>query len=709
MRIIVAYNIKTKNVEEQAELLLQEDVDRICKALKDLNHTAIPVEVSGKIDEIIEKIVEAEPEFIFNVAEGIFGESREAFYPIIYESLGIPFTGSNSSLLLLSLNKHLTKSILAAQGINVPKGVLITKNNQKLPENLKYPLFIKPNIEGSSIGISQKSVVTNENECLDRINEIIEKFPAGLIIEEFIRGRELSIPMLEAFQGQILEIVEHTFKTKSEQTKYNIYDFDSKFNNTNSVKVICPAKLDKDERNKVLETARQAFKILDCKDMGRIDIRLHEDGTPYFIEANPLPSLHPLDSLMQAAKARKLSYKEVINLILKSALKHSKVDTTYVKAFEGEKIELPKERLTLREEGISFGYFEPGKNNSITDVPGVKVGHLTYIKDNIEIPGTSEITCVRTGVTTVIPAEGCMFDNPIAAGGFVLNGIGEMAGLTQVLEWEWLETPIMLCNTMSVGRVHDGIVSYMTEQSPSLHSNNNVVIPLVAEADDSYLNDTRIKSIIPSDIKHTINSATSGKIAQGSVGAGTGMVTFDFAGGIGTSSRKLPKEDGGYTVGALVLSNFGAMRNLTIGGKIIGKELLNMFPEKKRTHSWGSIIVVIGTSAPLLSSQLNRLSKRAALGLGRVGSIAHTTSGEIIISFSTANQIKRDSLLKSRCIDVKFASNCVLNSIYEAVIEAVEEAVINAIFCSNGVKGFNGNYSPPIPHDEVLKILRQNL
>lgn len=707
MRITVAFNMRTNDTEEQAELLLPKDIARICRALKELKHTVTPIEVSGKADEVIEKLLNSAPELIFNVAEGINGDSREAFYPIIYESLNIPFTGSKAPLLLLSLNKHLTKSILSTQGINVPKGILITKQNNLISEELKYPLIVKPNAEGSSKGITQDSVVENKKDCKKRIEELLEKYPAGIIVEEFITGRELSVPMLEAFPGQILGIVEHTFDLSAMNAKYNIYDYDSKFIENNPlVKTICPAKLNKNLYAQIMEMSKKIFKILDCKDMGRIDIRLSEENVPYFIEANPLPSLLLDASMAEAAKTKGLNYKDLINLILKSAIHNYKLNIGKTNLNKDKENYQPQERPTLREKGITIGYFDTGVNNSITDVNGVKVGHYTCIKSIEGIPEIAESACIRTGLTAILPVDGNIFENPIPAGGFVLNGIGEMAGITQVLEWEWLETPILLCNTMSVGRVHDGVITYMLEKYPSIVKNRNVIIPVIGEANDSFLNDYHLRSVTASDVKSAMEDGKSGRIKQGSVGAGTGMTSFDFAGGIGTSSRILPKGQGGYTIGVLVLSNFGRMRNLAIEGMVVGKKLDKMFSQKRRRQEdAGSIIVVAATDAPLISSQLNRISKRVALGLGKVGSHARTTSGEIIISFSTGNQINRSKLNKERVLSTKFVNDNTVNLLYEAVIEAVEEAVINAMFCSSGVSGCAGNYSPAIPHNEVINML----
>lgn len=321
MRITLAFNLKTNNSEEQAELLLPQDVARLCASLQELKHTVTLVEVTGKIDEVIERLISSNPEFIFNVAEGIVGDSREALYPIIYESLNIPYTGSDASLLLLSLNKNATNSILAAQGINVPQGVFLTKENKTVPDDLKYPLIIKPNTEGSSKGITQKSIVENKVECKKRIDELLQKYPSGVLVEEFIAGKEISVPMLEAYPGQILEIVEHVIDTQTMKVKYNIYDYDSKLIENNPyIKTVCPAKISENEYGQIMEMSKKIFRILDCRDFGRIDIRLSLDGVPYFIEINPLPSLLPDAAVAEAAKVKGINYTNVIDMILKSAI-----------------------------------------------------------------------------------------------------------------------------------------------------------------------------------------------------------------------------------------------------------------------------------------------------------------------------------------------------------------------------------------------------
>ncbi|MBN2694362.1 P1 family peptidase [bacterium] len=366
-------------------------------------------------------------------------------------------------------------------------------------------------------------------------------------------------------------------------------------------------------------------------------------------------------------------------------------------------------RFTLRELDLSIGRFPTGKYNAITDVKGVKVGHVTHIIDNIHVPGTTENSSVRSGVTAIIPlSSDAIYKKRLVAGGFILNGIGEMTGLTQVMEWGWLETPILLTNTMSIGSVHQGVIQHTIKKHPELGTKTDVIIPVIGETDDSFLNDVRIPSVKPSDAERAIKIAKGGFVRQGSVGAGTGMTTLDFAGGIGTSSRVIPYNIGGYTVGVLVLSNFGHMVNLTLDGAVIGRDLERHYDSARmRKFNYGSIIVVVATDAPLLASQLNRIAKRAALGVGRAGSFAASTSGEIMIAFSTANKINREEAGSNKTLSINFISDAVLNPIYEAVIEATEEAIMNAIFCSGGVKGRNNHYSPPIPYDLVLKYLKR--
>ncbi len=709
MKITVAFNLRTKDTEEQAERLTQEDVDRLAEAIRELKHDVALVEVSGKPNEVVDKLLDSAPDLIFNVAEGGLGSSHEAFYPGLYEQLQLPFTGGNASLLHLNSDKHLAKTVVGARGIAVPRGVLVTRPNTPLPKDLQFPLIIKPNTEGASRGVTQDSVVETREQCQKRIDDMLKVYPAGLVVEEFIPGKELSVPFLEAFPGKFLGIVEHTFDLKKLKAKYNIYDFEMKQGGerAKAVRVQCPAEISDEEAKRVLQVARQIFSFINCPDSGRVDIRLHQNGTPYFVELNPLTSLNPLGSLMSAAAVRHLSYRDVIKLMIRSASRRYRLGARSNRKISSAPTVAP--RATIRELGISIGRFATGPYNAITDVKGVRVGHCTKIEDNVEIPGERGETCIRTGVTAIIPATGNVFERRLVAGGFVLNGVGEMAGLTQVLEWGWMETPILLTNTMSVGKVHSGLITYLARKYPKLGIKTDVVIPIVGETDDSFLNNVRVGLNGTPEVIRALENAKGGVVEQGSVGAGTGMITCDFAGGIGTSSRVLMHEQGGYTLGVLVLSNFGHMRNLTVEGRVVGRELDEKYKDYlfRRTRSYGSIIVVIATDAPLSSSQLNRVAKRAALGLGRAGSHAASVSGEIMIAFSTANRLPRVHEDPKKLLNLRFISDQHVNPIYEATIEATEEAVLNAIFCSHGQTGRENRMAPPIPHDLVLDTLKK--
>lgn len=704
MRITVAYNLRTDTSESTAELLTREDVDRITRALRELRHQVIPVEVSGPPDDVVERLLDSAPELIFNVAEGTIGSSREAFYPGLYEQLRIPYTGGNPSLLHMNLDKHLAKTVVAARGIRVPQGVLVTPAKRELPDDLRYPLIIKPNAEGSSKGVTQDSVVEDRTSCLERIDRLLANYPAGLVVEEFIPGRELSVPILELFPGRFLEIVEHTFDLEAVGGRFNVYDYDMKQGGERArgVGVACPPELPAEQRDAVIEMARRVFDVMHCPDLGRVDIRLHDDGTPYFIELNPLPSLHPAASLMLAGRARGLEYREVLRLVVRSAARR------YNLALRPPRRSTPGDttRPTARELGITVGRLLPGLNNAITDVKGVRVGHVTRTEDGVPVPGSSETTHVRTGVTAILPGSGDPFRRRVVASGFVLNGVGEMAGLTQALEWGYIETPILLANSLSVGRVHNGVVSHMVARHPEIGTHEDVVLPLVGETDDSFLNDTRVGIATGRDAQEAISAARGGPVAQGSVGAGTGMVSFDFAGGIGTSSRCLEIDRRTFTLGVLVLSNFGRMCNLTIDGRVVGRDLDPLFdPAARRVNSYGSIIVVVATDVPLLASQLGRIARRAALGLGRVGSHAASTSGEIVVSFSTANRVPRSADRTSAFSSLRFVADEHINPLYEAAIEATEEAVLNAMFCSVGMNGRAGRHAPAIPQEKVLELL----
>lgn len=359
-------------------------------------------------------------------------------------------------------------------------------------------------------------------------------------------------------------------------------------------------------------------------------------------------------------------------------------------------------RRRARELGLPLGRFKPGKNNAITDVEGVLVGHSTIVRGGGPLkPGQGP---VRTGVTAILPNNGNIFMDRLIGGGFVLNGAGEVSGLTQVQEWGLIETPILLTNTMSVGAVSDAVARYMVDRYPGIGDEHDVIIPVVGECDDSWLNDAAGRHVKNAHVLEAINSATNGPVAEGGVGGGTGMITCDFKGGIGTASRKLPEAHGGYTLGVLVMSNFGKMHNLRVAGLPVGEFLAEKLKGRpRRTTSYGSIIAVVATDAPLLSHQIARLCKRVALGIGRVGSYAAHGSGEIVVGFSTANVIPRRT--RKMVYRMKILLDQRLDPLYEAVIEATEEAILNSMCMAQPMTGINDNFVDALPLEEVRRFV----
>ncbi len=362
---------------------------------------------------------------------------------------------------------------------------------------------------------------------------------------------------------------------------------------------------------------------------------------------------------------------------------------------------MTEERVRLRDLGIAIGRFEPGRYNAITDVKGVLVGHSTIIEGQGKLRrGKGPI---RTGVTAIHPSNGDVFSERVVSGGFVLNGAGEMTGRTQVMEWGLMETPILLTNTLSVGSCSQGLVKYMVERYPGIGVEQDVLLPVVGECDDSWLNDIAGRHVKAEHVYEALKMARSGPVEEGNVGGGTGMMTCDFSGGIGTSSRRLPSRHGAYTIGVLVMSNFGRMRDLRVDGLPIGRYLASEFESySKRKQSYGSIIAVLATDAPLLSLQINRLCKRVALGIGRVGSHAAHGSGEIIIGLSTANTIPNKS--RKRTHQLTILNDQHINPLYEAAIEATEEAILNALCTAHDMTGVNNHLAPALPVDKMVKM-----
>jgi D-aminopeptidase len=274
------------------------------------------------------------------------------------------------------------------------------------------------------------------------------------------------------------------------------------------------------------------------------------------------------------------------------------------------------------------------------------------------------------------------------------------------MEWGLIETPILLTTTLSVGTVSDATVEYMVAHNPGIGDLHDVVIPVVGECDDSWLNDAAGRHVRAEQVSAAIDGAASGPVAEGNVGGGTGLITCDFKAGVGTSSRRLPQHEGGYTVGALVTTNFGRMADLRIDGVPVGQILEPRFAHvPKRQAVFGSIIVVVGTNAPLLPHQINRLCKRAALGAGRVGSYAEHGSGEFVIGFSNANSVPRET--RKMVYRMKALLDRSIDPLYKAAVEATEEAIINAMCMAEAMEGHSGHVAPALPLDEIAELVRR--
>jgi D-aminopeptidase len=330
-------------------------------------------------------------------------------------------------------------------------------------------------------------------------------------------------------------------------------------------------------------------------------------------------------------------------------------------------------RARARDLGIVIGKYQPGPRNAITDVVGVKVGHVTLVQGEGKLmPGKGP---VRTGVTVIIPRDD-VWHNKVPAGAFVLNGTGEMTGLAWIAESGFLEYPIALTNTLNVPRVANGVMTWMIQQYPGIGITDDTLTPVVAECDDSRLNDSQGRHVTEADVITALDTASNGSVTEGAVGAGTGMVSYGFKGGIGTSSRRVSDQEGGYTVGILVNANHGRREELMVEGIPVGKRY-DLDDHAAVSGSEGSIIVVIATDAPLDARQLGRLAKRAALGLARTGSTARHGSGDFMLAFSTGNTIPHYP--EALTFPMTRMADTHLNPLFTAAVEATEEAIVNAL------------------------------
>ena len=350
--------------------------------------------------------------------------------------------------------------------------------------------------------------------------------------------------------------------------------------------------------------------------------------------------------------------------------------------------------------GIKIGILPSGPTGSVIDVPGVGVGHATVWRDEPPPPDGRGIA--RTGVTVVDPG-GNLFRSPVPAGGAVLNGAGECTGFVQISEWGMMETPVFLTSTMQVGRVYDAACELLMAEEPAIGC-ENVIIPVVAECDDSFLNDARRMQVSKQDVGCALRAARDsiGGTApeEGAIGAGTGMTCFEFKGGIGTASRVTPS---GHTVGVLLLSNFGRRERLTVDGVPVGRLLSQQLGSHEPPAPAGSCIVVVVTDAPADSATCVRLARRAGLGLARTGSTASHGSGEIFLALATGLRDRYSAAIESRPAQIQASD---LDQFFAAVVEATEEAVLNSMLAAPTVIGRDGNTSPGLPAEPVAELLR---
>ena len=361
-------------------------------------------------------------------------------------------------------------------------------------------------------------------------------------------------------------------------------------------------------------------------------------------------------------------------------------------------------KVRARDLGVPFDG-TPGLLNAITDVAGVTVGHTTLISGEGKlVVGQGP---VRTGVTAVFPRGKDSTDAGVFAGWWSLNGNGEMTGTTWVEESGFLVGPIMITNTHSVGVVRDAVIQWTVAHRKVGPDDDWWSLPVVAETWDGWLNDINGFHVKPEHVFQAIDSSHGGPVEEGAVGGGTGMICNGFKGGIGTSSRKLPAKDGGFTIGVLVQCNYGSRQNFRVAGIPVGREIPSEDPyafAPDDITERGSIIVIVATDAPLLPHQLKRLTRRVSLGLGRDGSISGNGSGDIFIAFSTANP---GAAAVDHTVDLKMYPNDQLNPVFAATVEATEEAIINAMVAAKTMTGIENHKVSALPHDQLRAVLKK--
>ncbi|MFP4456493.1 MAG: P1 family peptidase [Clostridia bacterium] len=344
----------------------------------------------------------------------------------------------------------------------------------------------------------------------------------------------------------------------------------------------------------------------------------------------------------------------------------------------------------LRDYGIHIGTMPTGKKNSITDINDLRVGHYTIIND--------ENGCARTGVTSIIPHSKNLYQNNCAGSIYIHNGYGKAIGIPQVKELGYIETPIMLTNTLNVGKVADGLIQYLLKYNPKMKSVNSIV----AECNDGKLNEIEKRFVSQENAIEALNLASSDIVEEGNVGGGTGMVAFGYKGGIGSASRLVKLNNKEYTIGSLVQANFGKRENLVIDGVPVG---LILEEDKLKNDGDGSIVMIIATDAPFDSRQLHRIAKRASMGLARTGSIASNGSGDFVIAFSTSNIRNRDEKYEITK-NIMAEDGETMYHFFKGAVEATEEAIINALFAASDMIGRDQTEIKALPKEKVIDIIK---
>jgi D-aminopeptidase len=336
----------------------------------------------------------------------------------------------------------------------------------------------------------------------------------------------------------------------------------------------------------------------------------------------------------------------------------------------------------IRDYGVEIGRMDPGFHNAITDVKGVTVGHVTLSDGKMQ-----------TGVTAILPHRGNVFKEKLIAASHVINGFGKTMGTIQMKELGTLETPIILTNTLNVGTAADALIDYTLERNPEIGRTTGTVNPVVGECNDMFLNDIRGKFVKKEHVLEALENAST-EFKEGAVGAGTGMLCYSLKGGIGSASRIMEKKHGKYTLGVLVLSNFGILEDLRVNGKPVGQELSDAMTQSYKDMDKGSIMMIVATDLPVSERQLNRIIKRSVTGLSRTGSIITNGSGEIVIGFSTATRIPHEN--PEHFLSLPMIHEEDIDSAFRAVGEATEEAILNSLVTAESIIGRDGNMRPAL-------------